>query len=67
MDRAAMIDLARSDPVYAVALGAVTHDHTDPDRVAIEVGRAVVAVLSLQRHGWALVRVETLPKQITEE
>lgn len=68
MDRATMIDLARTDPVYAAALGAVTNDHyIDDDRVAIEIGRAVMAVLSLQRHGWALVRAETLSKPTIEE
>lgn len=67
MNRATMIEIAQTDPVYAAALGAVTHDDLDEDRVAIEVGRAVMAVLSLQRHGWALVRVETLPKSTAEE
>ena len=66
MDRATMIDLARTDPVYAAALGAVTRDDADEDRMAIEIGRAVMAVLALQRHGWALVRVETLLKPLEE-
>lgn len=67
MDRITMTELARTDPTYAAALGAVTHDDMDEDRMAIEIGRAVMAVLSLQRHGWALVRVETLPKPTIEE
>lgn len=58
MDRATMIKIAQTDPVYAAALGAVTDDATDEDRVAIEIGRAVMAILSLQRHGWALVRAQ---------
>lgn len=62
MDRATMIEAAQTDPVYAAALGAVTHDDIDEDRMAIEVGRAVMAVLALQKYGWALVRAETLPK-----
>ena len=62
MNRATMIEIAQTDPVYAAALGAVTRDDLDDDRMAIEIGRAVMAVLSLQQHGWALVRVETLPK-----
>lgn len=59
MNRATMIEIAQTDPVYAVALGAVTHDDADEDRIAIEIGRAVMAVLALQRHGWALVRAKT--------
>ena len=66
MDRITMIELARTDPVYAAALGAVTRDDTDEDRMSIEVGRAVMAVLALQKHGWALVRAETLPKPSEE-
>jgi hypothetical protein len=58
MTRADMIEIAKTDPVYAAALGAVTRDVDDQDRINIEIGRAVMAVLALQRHGWALVRVE---------
>lgn len=61
-----MADLAKTDPVYAAALGTVRHDSMDEDRIYIEIGRATMAVLSLQRHGWVLVRVETLPKPSEE-
>lgn len=65
MDRATMIDLAKTDPVYAAALGAVSAD-VDEDRLYIEIGRAAMAILALQRYGWALVRVEALPNTPTE-
>ena len=58
MDRAALSEMAKTDPIYAAAYGAGKLEEMDDDRLYIEIGRAVMAIAALERRGWAVVRAD---------
>ena len=58
MDRSALADMAREDPIYAAAYGAGKLEEMDDDCLYIEIGRAVMAIAALKARGWMLIRAK---------
>lgn len=58
MRRSEIKERARTDPAYAAVLGLCGLDVIDEDTLCLALGRALMAISSMEHNGWMLIRAD---------